>query len=411
MSVDSVEHRQLGNQIGGKSASIAEVFEMLRKYKELFPQMTANDQKIFEEMLKLFPISDENLNIAGSKAVLDVFNELNTVKEDYVIPAKDFEISDFPRSSGDSRIEMAFKCWEPDHKGIFAEGTTIYDARKQYLDKSYKMNTFAEAQIEEGNTLLILETLEKLRGITPDRAFKFRFLRKGKQEDGKLLLRSVVGDQSYKNYDNCEVLFLALMGAYQYAKEQHVNFYVSSLDVTDSKMDLLLLSQDTTELEGGVHAQVGLAIRNSEIADGSANFELLYKLDYRESTVTLSDSSVFTINHGWRLETIAERLKNLSRLHEASNQVFLAVNAAKLYEPASDASLAKIFNPLLRSKSILTEKTREEVVKLRTEAETADQVETLLILFSKLEDLAAATNNQEVIWTIREALSKYIRNR
>lgn len=404
----------LKSQSGNPVATVHDVFLMLKLSEDTYLNQTEADQKVFTEIASHFVDTESPLHIEGSASVLTEFNRINAKKNDFVMPLKDSTLLDIPSDgeSGQYELQLGFK--EAEHKHELFQGMTIYDGRTQFLDKAYKADKYVMNLVDNDQSSLAIKEIAEDQTALGDNEFKFRFVSPnyddGPLEDSTWYLRAVVRKSTYKNYDNGPVLFLGLLAIDKYAAQQGQLFFVKYFHITDSKMRLELLTKADSVLSDNVHVQTGIIITNSEIADGSVNFDFTYRVTYKNTTVTLSDDSVFTINHGYNAATIASNIQNLDKLSAKTKDIRAAITAAKLYDPAKIGDIEQIFSPLMHSKS-LPKNVKGKLSALHNAALTVNNTTSLLLLFKQIEQIGLDTNNEDYIWHIRGLLGQFVAKR
>lgn len=401
-----INERRIRHQSDKTSATVHDVFAMLEREESAFRQKGPEDQQNYKELLGQFTESNNSLGIEGSKRLITAFNEINDQKADYVVPLKDIQVIDFPQSGHTGKRELEFELLSYDHQGKVATAFTIYEARKQFLDKTFKANKHYEELFDRDATEFAINSIRKLIEQYPDDKYRFRFVIAESEEKEQYYLRAVVDPKRYHIYDNGAILFLSLLGMERYSRDSKQLFYVDSAVLTESKINLSLKSRQKILLDNGVSIRIGVTIRNSEIADESAEFIFIYWISYQGKTITLIDRPLFKINHGYTAATNAKELQNLDEIANRTNEVYEAVNIAKVYNPMEAGSLEHLFSSLLHAGSALSNKYRSKVTQFRFEV--VQNTYSLFELFDKLESFADDLDDDQVIWEIRARLSKYL---
>ncbi|GAB5053685.1 hypothetical protein PESHB5_01840 [Pediococcus parvulus] len=148
---------------------------------------------------------------------------------------------------------------------------SMYHARKDFLEKTFKIDKFTTFALEHDEEDLIKENIKELSKKIPETELKYRFIEIDNPSDEKTetFLRAVVDSKRYKLYDNNIVLYLALEAIDNYATKKREKFQVASFEVTDSKFNLYIYSKNVMTLKYGVKLSVGIQVSNSELSDGS----------------------------------------------------------------------------------------------------------------------------------------------
>ncbi|WP_125769458.1 hypothetical protein [Lapidilactobacillus wuchangensis] len=403
---ESISERRLKDQSGTPSANVSDVFKMLEKAQNVFLELTATDKKKYEELATQFLNDNRSLDIEGTEELLNQFNEINEHKVDYSVPLQDIRAVDFPRLGQNNKIEFKFDLLTDDHTETHATALTMYDARKQFLTKTFKANTYYEELFKRDEVEFALNNLRQLIEKYPDEKYRYRFVIDNKDDVEQYYLRAVVDVSRYKTYDNGMILFLALMGMEGYQNDTKNKFYVESAVLTDSKISLAFKSKKIVKLKKGVTVRIGVTVRNSEIADEAAEFRFMYWISYNGKTITLIDEPLFRVNHGYKVETNTQGLKQLGNISEREKQIFQAIDDARVYDPMKPGAMEKLFQSLINARQKLPENYRSKVEGLH--GNTARNTYSLLELFDKFEGFATDLKNDEVLWDIRARLNNYI---
>ncbi|MCT3370879.1 hypothetical protein [Lacticaseibacillus paracasei] len=408
MTNEPINERYLKEQQGKPSATIPETIRMLEIAKSAFQNMPEQDEQVYQDMKDRFPATDEPLNIEGSAALLQAINEISEKKFDFIIPLKDIEITDFPLLAKTNSREVRFNIKEADTKNVMGTAVSTYGARKQFLDLAFSGNTFAERGFKRDATSeIIADFNELIKKAKPDEKYRFRLIQTGELSSNEYLLRSVSTKEGYKVYDNGVVLYMSLRAISDFSQRANKLFYVENAHVTDSRLDADFRSASAQKLNHDVSVQIGIHVSNSEIADSSATFTVIYWITNKKQTITLADGPLFSINHHYTSASIAAELRKALSLNERSTSIYKAVNEAQMYSPVDEISLEKIFQSLIRSTQKLPKNYRNQLENLKEIA--TQESYSLLQLFGKLQTLADETKDEDVIWYIRIRLNKFLK--
>ena len=89
------------------------------------------------------------------------------------------------------------------------------------------------------------------------------------------------------------------------------------MHVSDSKLNASFLEKSGTKIDEGVIVTTGLIVSNSELGDGAAKFNAVYKVENKDGKkVTVMRDELATINHGNNPDTIKGKLKGLGNLEQ-----------------------------------------------------------------------------------------------
>lgn len=408
MTHEPINERYLDNQKGNTSATVSETLEMLEIAKSSFQKMPKQDEQVYQDMKARFPVTNKQLNIEGSAALLQAMNDTSKQKFDFIIPLKDVKITDFPLPAKTGSREVRIEIKEADTPDMMGTAVSTYRARKQFLDLVFSGNTFAENGFKRDAVSEIIAAFNELiKKSADDEQYRFRLIRTDELSPNEYLLRSVSTKGGYKVYDNGVVLYMSLRALADFANKTGKGFYVENARVSDSRLDIDFRSVSARKLNHDVSVQIGIHVSNSEIADKSATFSVMFWVTNKKRTITLSDGPLFTINHHYTSASISNELKKVNALNERATSIYKAVNEAQMYNPVDETSLEKIFYNLHRSTQKLPKDYRNQLDILKDVA--INESYSLLKLFDKIQTLAAETNDDDVIWDIRIRLNKFLK--
>ena len=364
-----------------QKASKEEILSLLDK--------VTDEDDIIKGVKQYFPLN-EDLNIAGSKEAIDIFNEIDNRKYDYDLSLKLLNNFSFKReSAGSSNYKLNFSVIAANgKKTLIPKAETIYDAKKKLLDLLLEINEFSNFMLKNGCEKEIvdeLNTLSKNKSIN-NKVYNFRFIDSKYKDVDHTFLRSVVTKNRYKTYDNPIVLYISFIIIHNFSKSAKISFLLDSMHVTDSKLTAFFLEESGTKIDKNIFVTTGLNISNSELGDGSAKFNSVYRVENSYGKkVTVINNELTTINHGYNPDTINKSLKSLENLEQNRKDTIAAVkrvNWSKKISRDDVLTLMTLIGYMRKVPSQLKESMRESIRTI----DLTKQAYNLLDVFDKLDD-------------------------
>lgn len=287
------------NKAIGNEASTNDVLSLL----------TVNDpsqEKFVQRVKQTFPITSENVKIKGSKEALDGFKTITNKKMDLELTPLNLQNITFSTNNDKYQMNFTVNNTSINNQSII----TCYEAKKEFLDRNYHLNDYADFLLDHKEEPLLKDTLAKVIQSTkiPDKQYKYRFI----ENNQELYLRSIVSAGRYKFYDNAIVLYMAFASINDLVTQLHKDFYVEDMTVTDSKLWISFLEKEATNIGKNITIQTGIMLSNSELGDGAARFTAYYLIkDKKGNIVKGLDESITNINHGYNPLSIEQGLQNL----------------------------------------------------------------------------------------------------
>ncbi len=297
------------NKSVGNEASTNEVLSLLTV-------IDPSQQKFVQRVKQSFPITSKSVKIEGSKEALDGFKTITNRKMDLELTPLDLQNITF--STNNSKHQMTFTV---NKQNV----STCYEAKREFLDKNYDLNDYADFLLDRKEEPILKDTLTKAMQSTKikNKKAKYRFI----EDNQELYLRSIVSAGRYKFYDNAIVLYMAFASVNDLVAQLGKNFYVENMTVTDSKLWISFLEKKATSIGKGITIQTGIMLNNSELGDGAARFTAYYLIkDKKGHIVKGLDESITNINHGYNPLSIEQGLQNLKNFNANRQDI---VNAAK----------------------------------------------------------------------------------
>ena len=297
------------NKSAGNEASTNEVLSLLTV-------IDPSQQKFVQRVKHSFPITSKSVKIEGSKEALDGFKTITNRKMDLELTPLDLQNITF--STNNRKHQMTFTV---NKQNV----STCYEAKREFLDKNYDLNDYADFLLDRKEEPILKDTLTKAIQSTKikNKKAKYRFI----EDNQELYLRSIVSAGRYKFYDNAIVLYMAFASVNDLVAQLGKNFYVENMTVTDSKLWISFLEKEATSIGKGITIQTGIMLNNSELGDGAARFTSYYLIKDKKSHIVKGlDESITNINHGYNPLSIEQGLQNLKNFNTNRQDI---VNAAK----------------------------------------------------------------------------------
>ncbi|MBO2723136.1 hypothetical protein ACN50E_10910 [Levilactobacillus brevis] len=342
--------------------------------------------ELLKNIKKEFPLN-EDLNIGGTKLAINVFHEIDNKKYDYNLSLNNLENINFKRvATGKNNYRIVFSVVsEEDKKTLIPNVETIYDAKKKLLDLLLEINKFSDFMLKNDKRK---ELVDELASLSKDRdinnkIFNFRFI-SSKDGDNEFL-RSVVTQSRYKTYDNPIILYISLILIHNLSKDIDKDFYLNSMHVSDSKLDASFLEKSGTKIDEGIIVTTGLIVSNSELGDGAAKFNAVYKVENKDGKkVTVMRDELATINHGNNPDTIKAKLKGLGNLEQNRKDTILAVKEIKWSKEVTEKDVLKLMTLISHVRNIPS-KLKDSMTKSIDQIDLTKQAYNVLEIFDKLD--------------------------
>lgn len=326
-------------------------------------------------------ISEDECNIAGSRKIIKLFNQINNQKKDMLIPIEDISLAGFDEQN----LILAFKEQAGGDGQIASNATGIYSFSGDFLDQHFCLEKFAAYCFRKNERDLLRETIEHLLKNTIGREKQYRLIYGTGAHENEVYLRAITSD-SYKNYDNNIVMYLALNSMHMYSKRTGNKVYIESAIITDSSLDMSMKIEKRIAIGGTFFVEIGVNVSNSEIREGAVLFEFIYTIiDSKGNKSTAIGDSVVKIQHNNVTQTVRERMAHLNFLDDHSDNVLMGITETRLAAKLNEDQLFVIFEKFSRSK-ILTSGTKIKLSQFQKD-EIVDNTFTIIELFSKLEAL------------------------
>ncbi|QER68471.1 hypothetical protein [Paucilactobacillus nenjiangensis] len=342
--------------------------------------------ELLKNIKKEFPLN-EDLNIGGTKLAINVFHEIDNKKYDYNLSLNNLENINFKRvATGKNNYRIVFSVVsEEDKKTLIPNVETIYDAKKKLLDLLLEINKFSDFMLKNDKRKELVDELASLSKDSDinNKIFNFRFI-SSKDGDNEFL-RSVVTQSRYKTYDNPIILYISLILIHNLSKDIDKDFYLNSMHVSDSKLNASFLEKSGTKIDEGIIVTTGLIVSNSELGDGAAKFNAVYKVENKDGKkVTVMRDELATINHGNNPDTIKAKLKGLGNLEQNRKDTILAVKEIKWSKEVTEKDVLKLMTLISHVRNIPS-KLKDSMTKSIDQIDLTKQAYNVLEIFDKLD--------------------------
>ncbi|WP_349584379.1 hypothetical protein [Leuconostoc citreum] len=359
-----------------------------------------------------FPI-DNSFNVIGSTEVIKKFNDIERNKADFILGVQDITNVDFPDDRNINFVPfrpLKFDILDQTGKKSYTKNIlTIYDAKKKFLNGFYRLDYFANFAFAQGEKDLILSNLKELneKPYIQDLKMKFRLI----ENENQWYLRSVVSDTRYKTFDNATVMFIAFSKINSFSKKSNVSFGIRYANISDSKMELILSEQKSSEIAPGIYLKAGVSVTNSELGDGAVRFTFNYEVhNNNNKKFTVMDAQLAQINHGHRFETISSELNAIdefSNQRESVVSLLKEINWTKKVTKESRAFKAVYANIALIAGQTISAPIKEQLLSAIDPEEIFKNAVTLIDVMGKLND-AVSKQSRDIQRIIEDRLNSLI---
>lgn len=359
-----------------------------------------------------FPI-DNSFNVIGSTEVIKKFNDIEQNKADFILGVQDITNVDFPDDRNRKFVPfrpLKFDILDQTGKKSYTKNIfSIYDAKKKFLNGFYRLDYFANFAFAQGEKDLILSNLKELneKPYIQDLKMKFRLI----ENENQWYLRSVVSDTRYKTFDNATVMFIAFSKINSFSKKSNVPFGIRYANISDSKMELILSEQKSSEIAPGIYLNAGVSVTNSELGDGAVRFTFNYEVhNNNNKKFTVMDAQLAQINHGHRFETISSELNAIdefSNQRESIVSLLKEINWTKRVTKESRAFKAVYANIALIAGQTISAPIKEQLLSAIDPEEIFKNAVTLIDVMGKLND-AVSKQSRDIQRIIEDRLNSLI---
>lgn len=333
----------------------------------------------------------QKCNIKGSKELLNLYEDIDAEKMDFVLPLSEIEFVGFYH---DNEIILNLD-------GLQARGE--YSFTSSFLDSLFSLKKFALFCLQNGEKDMLNENIHKLMISQQNERRQYRVIMNG--ED--LLLRGLT-TTAYKNYDNNIALYLALQSLHKYSEDNKVNIFVESGYIADSELAITFIQKEVIKIDRDTFVEIGIKLTNNEITEGKLSLEFIYRVfDSDNNSFKAIGDTVVGIIHTYQVPTIQGKLKGLANLSIYAQETIEHIQSIKNRKNLDRDQLALIFSRLSRAKSNEISKQSKERIESLYQQEVVNNTYSLVELFGKIDALGTSIDEKTFIHLVFNDLIKY----
>ena len=284
----------------------------------------------------------DNIQIKGSKTVLEKFNEIDEVKLDFDEPLENIEFSGF---TDKDEIILKFTSEPP------TSASGVYDFTRDFFEDLFHMGKFAMYCIEKDYHDLIRENLLEL--FKKNKAIKkqYRILNK----NDKYYLRGITSDTRYNNYDNHIAIYIVFHALNRLAVAKNLVYSVVEAYLSDSGIKIFFELENPFYILGVGNLYFGALLSNNEIKDGKLLFEIRYRIENLEQNISFSampelKDAVVGIFHSAGISTLQNKLENLYTIEKLHDSMINYIKELRTINMLSADALHKLISTITYSR-------------------------------------------------------------
>lgn len=308
--------------------------------KELKYFLVPEERELDKTIHEKFPYDkygdqNEEIRILGSKTLRDTYEKIDADKYDFL---ESFDNVEYVGMSHDNQMILNFK-----EKEVSA--TSIYTFKSEFLG-SFFIDKYVQYCSRNEFSDIIKENLTTLFKKFQTKEKQYRLIR---DKEDEWRIRGYTSDK-YNNYDNGIVLYLTLLTIHKYAKENDLYFYMHNAFISDSAIYIMFEQQKPIRVNNVGDVYIGIAVSNGEIRNRTFRFDVRYRIVNPETNKGFSailNTSLFVIRHDYKVETVEENLKGISRLGNFKDNILRFINDINYAEPLSADTMYQIIRNLL----------------------------------------------------------------
>ncbi len=281
---------------------------------------------------------------------------------------------------------------------IYAE--TAYNAKSDYFESVYRLDTFAKFCFKEGHIKLLKDNIAHLNEYYQASNNFDRSLRLLKDIDKTYYIRAITSTTHYNKYDNRFSLFVAVMALHNLSMSTNKKFRVASAEFDESHIKVFFEKDGSRNIKGVGLVRFMVEVSNDEIKREAMKFSAAFSIVSDEFELFFKPEKLKTelisIQHNFNPSTVFNYLSELNDfIDDAESEI---INDVK--------GLADTKNPdelrhLLYRK---VEATKNDVIK-----QNRFKLKTLLLnKISTLSELLRVMNKVELIVSDLET-NEYLR--
>ncbi|MED4588615.1 hypothetical protein [Priestia flexa] len=345
------------------------------------------NESLDKQIEEAFPRSSfgkdsDDIEVKGSKQLLEAFINVDNAKMDLPDPLEDIKFIKFDED--DKHIVLEFTKTE----NLQAKG--VYNFTHDFLDDLFTIGGFYSFCVKKGSLEILSNTLENLFEKFPDLKRQYRFLK----YNDEWVLRGVTSTK-YKNYDNHIVIYLSLLALHNYSQETKKKFSISEGRLSDSDISIYFEEEDPIHLEGVGDVYFRIYISNGEIRQKFFTFEVGYRIDNGKSSFVampeLNDPLV-KVSHSMKVESVKERIENIFNLDQHKNSMLEYIVALKNEKKLSPDAIHYLFSKIIRSQQKFSENTKNKAKNFKESSSIVDNTLTLIEVLDRLSEITTDIN-------------------
>ncbi|CAK1242021.1 hypothetical protein [Fructobacillus tropaeoli] len=371
-------------------------------------------KEFISEIISNFSL-EEPIKIAGSHQAITDFLSQDIDKFDAILGVSDLVNLDFPNESGMAKFVptryLKFDILGEDSNEVGNRNIrSIYRAKQNFLDHFYNIDKFTDFALVHDFKFLVLndfQSLNKNQDIL-NRKAKFRFI----EADGETYFRSLVSHERYKTFDNSIVFYISLSKISAFSQNNNLKFDLNYMYMTDSKLELTFMETTSHLVNDSISIQTGINVRNSELGDGAAVFNFVYKIiNNKNQNIMLQRSVLANINHGHAPHTISRELEKIDDFISSREELIKMlgnIDWEKNIEESS-AEYALIFTRIegLKKSRSLPKDAKTKLLNAIDSKSIANKVINLLQILGMLSK-SVEDESREVQRIVEDRLNKLI---
>lgn len=197
---------------------------------------------------------------------------------------------------------------------------TVYSAKKEYFEGSYKIDKFANFCIKEGHSNLLKDNIEYLNQQYKDSNSHIKSFRLLKNTEGNYFLRAITSTSQYYDYNIRFSLFVTIVTIYGIIKSENYNFIISRCEYSESFIRLYLQKDRSVKIPNVGTLSFVLEMSNDEIKREAFKFSALFTLNINSNTERVNvflkpkklKTKLISIKHNFKPDSISKPLGELS---------------------------------------------------------------------------------------------------
>ena len=372
--------REYINYANGSNADKEELLQLVDRIWEVDPKRKSLIDKIKME----FPIPNI-IKISGAKEAIDTFKSIDIHKTDIDLALKDITNIDFVKfADGSDEYKLYFSTLSPAGKIAMDGVTTIYNATSTFLDQYMSLSKAAKFALHDDEKVVLLKLIKEYQSNVDinKKINKLRFIDIG----DATYLRAVVSS-NYKLYDNDIVLYMAMSVICDVASKMNKKFELSHVKATESKFFATFFEEDRIQIRKNVYLQVGLRVQNSELGDGAAKFQTIYKIQNHngKNSFTVIRNELSSIYHDYNPYKIAVKLQKLHDFDQEISDMKKAVSKISWDKQVTRESLNYVAHKISSLRKGMSKELKEEIINKIDAADITKKTFTIAKLFNQLD--------------------------